>query len=819
MPRAFDRTHQSINDHDPLRGLLDFGGIDQTALNAGEAIRKAVTDIILGLTGIDLSSPEAFVASLIDVLSTGGPALDFAAAILDIIGSFLGIPNLGAFLTDLDALNPMTLFGELFSFLPGLGDGGIDPSNFITSILNPTGLLASLPSIIALLSGGLVSLPVSSITNTQPTMVPESTSIFALGSIADNPTWVVDMANSLSADSSGAAKVIADGTMKALRTGTSPTDVIPVIEGKTFAPKIAVKHQDYAGTGDPIQLHVVPFVGSVQQAPVVLDTYAPLGPDLAWPGHQLAGEYVIPAGVTGVQGRIVVTAQATAGTIWWDEYVPVQTGLLQQDWVAGLPDALQDAITQIVTLGQTIFESITGGVSGGNLLEDIFAALQAIPGANVGGTGGPENIVNTVQETWNQFVGGLVGATGSGAGLADLFNVGQQVSSQAALGGFSWDILGIRNNRGLNTGFHPTSESNISLDALALGVTSLPTFAVTQSTAITAYQRISEAADYGLVCWQGYGVTSLTHCFVAIYKMDTQTGQNTLVHESGNIIGSLSGGTVAVPVVYAPSPAIHVEPGEVYGIEIAVRGAGTHNVAGKVSGLQDQPVYPRRYSSVRNSGVSAAPTTPFTPTYGTNVPLVEFGVSASDVPIPHGAQIIAFTTAATVSYPIPDWADFVDRVAVGGGGAGHVGGTWGVSGEGGENGDWASDTRSKASGHFTDGQSITVTIPAKALGGGGNGQNGGNVTVALNGNTLTATGGVGGNDFAGVGSDKQGQSPGNYVFPGGGPAWTIVGGVAQNTFGGDGSAPGGGGAGGNYVSFQPGGDGAIGGVFLRFRQA
>jgi hypothetical protein len=165
----------------------------------------------------------------------------------------------------------------------------------------------------------------------------------------------------------------------------------------------------------------------------------------------------------------------------------------------------------------------------------------------------------------------------------------------------------------------------------------------------------------------------------------------------------------------------------------------------------------------------------------------------------------------------------VEVVALGGGGGGRQGGTYGISGEGGENGDYNTTTWTRGTHWLASATpSIAIVIPPKAPGGGGNGTNGGNVTVTLPATTghsavtLTATGGEGGDALNAGGADKQGQSPGNITYASNPTPY--VGGAAQNTFGGAGAFPGGGGAGGNYVSFQAGGAGALGTAWIRFKQ-
>lgn len=475
-------------------------------------------------------------------------------------------------------------------------------------------------------------------------------------------------------------------------------------------------------------------------------------------------------------------------------------------------------ITTLPAIADLLFSMITGAArdSSGDPLADLENAFQHMPFANILGVGGPANIGISVQSGWDQFISGFVGVLGSGASLADAFNVSQQVASSAARGGFAFDIAGIRNNTSLNSGFLPTTQSNIAFDKIALQATA-PTFALTQSTAITGYHRIDKASNFGVVSWQGSGVTSITDAYVNIFKMNTTTGLNTLVHSSTNIIGSLSG-TMQQNVYSLPTP-IAVQAGEVYGIELAIRGAGTHNVAGAATWIPDQTVFPRRFSSLRNSGTSAPPAT-LTPSYTTNVPFIEFGVSASDVALPHAATTFQFATPGTTSYPVPDWANFVDRIVLGGPGGGHQGGTWGIGGSGGEAAVWVSDTLARGT-DFTGATSLTTAVGAGGTAGvGGNGGDGATSTSSIGGtHVLSSAGALGATSFDIVGSAHAGRGPGNYTFPGGGDPWVVAGGTAQNNYGAAGNPLAGAGAGGNWISLQPGGAGAPGVILYRFRQS
>lgn len=478
-------------------------------------------------------------------------------------------------------------------------------------------------------------------------------------------------------------------------------------------------------------------------------------------------------------------------------------------------------------IGQ-FFEAFQGAIPIFSSLDEMISAVlnlfQSIPFLNIGGVAGPSNIGDSVRGVIDQLVSGFLGVLGgSGASLADLFNTGQEISSRATLGQLGWDILGIRNNQNLNTGFLPTTQSNIGFDRIALQSVA-PTVPITQSTALTAYHVIEKSGLKGVVSWQGYGISSITDCYINIYKMNTVTGVNTLVHASTNQFALLSGGATPVPVVYSIPTPIQTEPGEVYGVEIAVRGAGTHNVAGSTSWITDQAVYPRRYSSVRNSGTSAPPSS-FTPTYGSNVPFVEFGVSAGVVDIPHSPVSVNRNTPGTTTETVPGWANTIEVIEVGAGGGGYVGSGPPTMGRGGQAGTWQTTTWVRGT-HFATASNpvLSITVADGGAGSGAPGTDGGTggtcsvtlpATSGFSAVTLSAVGGVGGHEWVTDTADRHGGSPGNITY--GDIPYT--GGLQQTAGSAEGNPPGGGGSGGNTTwAYSPGKKGAPGAVWIRFKQ-
>jgi hypothetical protein len=638
-------------------------------------------------------------------------------------------------------------------------------------------------------------------------------------------TWSPSVTRSV--DGTGSMQVTANGTMKAARGAP-----ITVNSGQRISPSMWVKWTGYVGAGPTVQLQIIRFSGTLQ-APVELGTttinsITPTAGSGGW--SELTGSYAIPSGVTHVRTRLVVTADATAGTLNFDDGTyELSSNFIDNlsSWwqiidigdLFGDPDSFDPTDLIPVPLRDTIdtvFEAMSGVFNLGTALEDLKTILQKIPFGNVLGVGGPLNIGLSLLDSWSQLIGGFVGSPGSGAGLADLFNIGNVIGSQSALGAFSWDVLGIRNNKTMASGMLPTSVSPVALTDVGSGA-SATTFGVTSSAATVLWHRFEEAMSLGVVSWLGGGTTSITDMRVNIWKMDPDTGDVDLIHNSANIIGDVNA-TTNYNTYEIPDP-IAVNVTDIYGAEIEVRtGAGTHNVVGKQMWLPSHPtVFPRKMWSKRNPGGSTPPSTIASGSVDyatTNMPTIEFAVEIGPGTEFHEAQRLQYVSSTSVI--VPNWANFVDRIIIAAGGGGNGGSTQiGLDGEGGDNGAWAYDTLERGV-DFTGTPTATITLGTRG-GGGGLASNGGDATnsaIAVTGAaTLTAVGGTGGDTLTvGSASNGQGMSPSSIVVEG----FNYVGGGSQSTNGADGAPYGGGGAGGGY--FGSGGDGGPSTAWLVFRQ-
>ncbi|QBP31699.1 minor tail protein [Mycobacterium phage Piper2020] len=726
------------------------------------------------------------------------------------------------------ALN-IPILGDIIEAITGLVGGGIEEltqfftnvRNFFQSIdfnspsFNPIQAAAQLVNIILaplrnLLPSLLTILPIGGISNQTPNILPAPK--FPEGSVGENADWVVDPSHSRSGDGTGAAKVIADGTLKALRSGQNAGDFFAVSEGQTITARVFVSHDDYVGTGAPIRLQVVPYIDGVAQSPVDLNAYAPQDQDLAWPGKELSGEYRVPAGVTGVQTRFVVMEEATGGTFWWDDAEVKQTGVIQQSWVEGLSETLETLIGRIQLVIDTVVSAIRGGLNVvGSTIEDLFDALRNISLESIVGLFGPENLYETVEEIVNTIIGGILNIpNAAGHGLADLFNLMQTVASNALAGLFSWDVLGIRTNKPADSGLLPSERSNFPLSNIT------DDLSATQSTSLIGLDYIEESMPLGVVSWIGYGVAGITEFYVNIWKVDTTSGNWTLVHHSPNVVGILSGSSSPGEFqIYELDTPIQVAASEVYAYELVPVG-GTHTVRGRVSAVPEHPISPIvALGATRNNTSPNSPPSSIAKasvTRSQNVPWIGIAVDTGSGGDHHDPLRYYLGTSAT-SIAVPNWVNYVDVVAVGGGGGGQQGYALGVNGSPGTPGlfnatTWVRDT------DFSGTTIITATPGSGGAGGTASGASGGDTTVSIPGHTLIAEGGTGGTGIGWL-TNPIGRGPGSFTYNG----QEYIAGSDQKVLGGHGAPAGGAGNGGkgSLASFQWGGNGAPGGVWVYFR--
>ena len=328
---------------DPALSALGEGGTAIADLSQSNLI-----DLIQQLTGLDLSSPEAFFTSLLDLIVSGhGPQHIFEAiqhllgdgidGVLEILAKALGFPwHQG-----------MTL-GELAAWIAHHVFGFIDPNR-------------------------LPIIPVSHIGDTTPNLL--SNPSFVDEAIFDpDGKWFID--EGVSHDLLGnSASTYCVGEERALLSvdliGVAPEQELDLIAYVRLKGVVCNKP-------DGIQLGVVTYPtydGSGQGTVVNVDTLSTYGTSVIPLWHQLRGSYKVPHGVNTLRVRIAVSADTTAGQVWFDNLWAAKMGLLKMHLV----DGLNTAINNIHSIFDTVWEKIKEFLH----LDEIIAAFEEKTGLNI----------------------------------------------------------------------------------------------------------------------------------------------------------------------------------------------------------------------------------------------------------------------------------------------------------------------------------------------------------------------------------------------------------------------------------------------------
>lgn len=480
-------------------------------------------------------------------------------------------------------------------------------------------------------------------------------------------------------------------------------------------------------------------------------------------------------------------------------------------------DVFEAAIQNLKNLWQllidTLHNALTGAATVLNTLEDLVGALLSIPFGNVIGVGGPANIGQSILGFVNHLVGGLVGVLGGTASLADVFNIGKEVSANASQGAYAWQVLGIRDNTSTSSGFLPSGRANFDLTASAFKATA-PTISVTAAASAICYDRVTVSQPLGVVSWVGYGNTNITAFYINVWQAKAD-GSWDLIHHSPNIVSELVGGTTAADARYMfydlDTPVAQVAT-EHYLYEYVVVGTGTHHMIGETTGswLPAHPSAPvSQYGFTRNN--TAAPNSPPSSIakvdlVGANtVPWTEAAINRGDASTDaYDPLTVYFTESGSV--PIPKWAGYIEVIPLGMGGNGANGGlVYGWFGLGGSPGKFNPGVWVRGV-DFDD----TVTVINFVR---GDATNDGTSTFSITGKTRSAAPGADATTNK-LGANVVGTGPGVFHFN----DEPYAGGGNQSAVGAAGVRPGGGGSGGNWITSHDGGPGAPGAGWVRFIQ-
>jgi hypothetical protein len=760
----------------------------------------------------DLGMSPAFIESLTELrdaiyLFTDSFEEFFQSlsGLLDALG-FISFGDLGDLLAsvldlfDLLALEPLK---PVFSLLSTLGVPFIEALTFIVNTASSFLTVFSplnAANLFGFLRPGTTQVPASAITGEDVNLVENED--FPFGSISTNQEGLTVAYNSKDDDGTGSARIVADGRYHSLVTGKDHNSQMLVVPGKPVDLSIFLSYSGYTGTGSPIELWVIPWKGNVKQPPELLTAYAPTASMLAWPGFELAATYDTPDDVTGIQKRVLVTPQATTGTFDFDDSWVSQESLIDPEVVNGLPGFLETLFGSDQNIINTIFNALTGSSSLLATIPQLIGALTSIPFTIISGVLGGGNIGESLMGILDAIVGGAVNAPGgTGASPADAFNVFNILGSNSFLGQLAYSLLGIRNAEPVANGLMATSDSNIPY-------TSANTYLeVTQAESLCVTHRIGKSRPLGVLSFLGYLGSGTTAVYCNVRKINAETAARVLVHHSTNIISEFPPGATSASrdwVFYQfPVPPAQVI-GEDYEYQLVPVGGSIF-----VKGFDtEDPIPDHPHALVKALAAQRNETTPTFPASSiasgavattTKVMYIETGIDTGNSTNYHDPVMVGPLTESTTVI-VPKWAVYVDLVVVGRGGPG-AGGIPPFGGMGGSPGLFNATTVVRGD-HFVGDQIVEFDITA--------------MRIWLDEYGVTATAGAAGSGPAFGGSGTIGRGPKVFEYKG----FPYVAGGDQKSAGGAGLSPGGGGAGGHWLTgiLNGGGAGAKAGAYVRFRQ-
>lgn len=389
---------------------------------------------------------------------------------------------------------------------------------------------------------GLIPAPavVNVTQNLQPVWdFPDSASVSAAGQ------WSWDGSQDhTGVTGSGSAKYVCNGALGALRG--IPGAVSP---SQTVTPTAWVMWSGLSAAGgtSPIQLELIPYSGAGSSlfagTPVTIASVTSPGSSHAW--EELTGTYTVPSsGVTAVQLRLVVTADATAGSIWWDDCQADLSG----GFLADLQSDTNDIINSFAP-GGTVGEFQTGVT---NLL-----ALFGLTPADVGGatvidtvwTDVINDIINPLNALEISAINGLATALSALLGTTTFQTLIDSVANALGHSGTGHTITNIETYLGL---IPPTNVTNVlggaNLGADVSSVHSTATNASTWSTRLTNDLLIT--SDVFHLTYQAGSVGDAPGTLGTNGKPTWYSAWNDLLSLAG-IVNSTSAPTDAAPAVAA----------------------------------------------------------------------------------------------------------------------------------------------------------------------------------------------------------------------------------------------------------------------------
>lgn len=310
-----------------IKPFLAFVGINLDTF--GDVIKSSLTTFfnLLMFVAENINNSFDFLQDLLQGV------FDFFQGLgLNTAGFFELVKNGFAAFANLTAGGIPLIQGIINNVAAALGQTGENLLAWARGLIPRIDLLAALQ---ALFGQFLAIVPIANVNNTKVNLL--NTGEFKYSSTVEAAAgWSWDSSRNKSGSIGGSAKVTANSSNRILYSNQN----IRVASGDKLSATAYVYTTSFtAVTADPIRLLLIPFAGTTQLTSVVLAARGASNNAWGLIGNE-SSPYTVPSNVTSVQLALQVNANATGGTVNWDDIWLFKTGLMQQGLVAQLVGAL-----------------------------------------------------------------------------------------------------------------------------------------------------------------------------------------------------------------------------------------------------------------------------------------------------------------------------------------------------------------------------------------------------------------------------------------------------------------------------------------------
>lgn len=407
-------------------------------------------------------------------------------------------------------------------------------------------------------------------------------------SIEDEAIWTWDEA--VGRSTPGSARTTGDGTLKTLTSNE-----IKCSPGQKFDIGGWLKWSGVtASAGPAFQLAAVRYLNGAAQSSTVMEAVSsPAANQNDW--QYLGDVFTVPAGTDAVRLRLIVGANVSAGTVWWDDISIQKTGAIPQSAVNNLVDDLgkfpilgdlaetltgiEDGdLTDIGTLMIQLRTILSGGNPG--------ALIPALAGANLGSTLTQigqifnQEVVTPINDTVQGIKDWFADLVGWKSVKADDITTADSTANYAQTIAES-TVLNLLSNKPLSVSLDPTATPVFEWQVMSVPTgQNISTQTITNTIARMSKVRFRLDQIINTVSFL-CSKTNTPSLYITIWLYNRDTNIWNRIYATGADYGSLVSSNLTRITIQFSAQGYPVSAGDVFCIQFRQAGSGNFTFASR----------------------------------------------------------------------------------------------------------------------------------------------------------------------------------------------------------------------------------------------